>query len=389
MSVATTPAPQTGQPAEDDQWRARVRRFAEEHIQPLSAHMDRTATLDPGLRKELFEAGLMGVEIPARYGGAGRTLFQLMVALEEISRVDPGVAVGVDVHNALVVSTLLRQGSGDQRRQYLPLLAGGKIGAFALSEDQAGSDAFALTTAAHQRPSGEFVLTGRKRWTSNARNADVFLLFAQAEGKGPAAFLVDRQSAGLRLEHRVEQLGVRAAATSDVVLDGVVVRRDRCIGGLGNGQSVAVASLDVGRVGIAAQLLGLAQGALEVAVDYARGRAQFGAVIGGYQGVRFPLAEVATEVAAARALVYDVVRQIEAGTDAVGRSRAAAMAKYFAAQVAEKAASVAVETLGGNGFTDAYPAERFYRDAKAGKLYEGTSNILLRSIGSVLFGEQR
>ncbi|WP_424186643.1 acyl-CoA dehydrogenase family protein [Actinokineospora sp. G85] len=381
-------APLTVLDPADQEWRDRARTFAEKRIAPLSATMDKSATLDPAVRTALFEEGFMGVEIPRRYGGAGGGLFQMMIVIEEIARVDPGVAVGVDVHNALVAATLLRQAGGDQRRQFLPRLAAGAVGAFALSEEQAGSDAFALSTTA--TPDGDtYVLSGRKRWTSNARNADLFLLFATVPGKGPTAFLVDRDTAGITLDHRVEQLGVRAAATSDLVLDGAVVRKDRCVNGVGNGQAVAVAALDVGRVGIAAQLVGLAQGALDLAVDYARGREQFGSRVGDYQGVRFPLAQAATEVAAARTLTYEVVRQIEHGADPVERLRAAAMAKLFASQVADRTAALAVEVLGGNGYTDAYPAERLYRDAKAGRIYEGTDNILLRGIGAILLGERR
>ncbi|ONI78023.1 acyl-CoA dehydrogenase [Actinosynnema sp. ALI-1.44] len=370
---------------ENRQWRERVRRFAEERIAPLSPKMDKTASLDPTLREQLFAAGLMSVEIPRGYGGTGGTLLQLVLTIEEVARVDPGVAVGVDVHNVLVAGTLLRQATGDQRRTYLPLLASGKVGAFALSEDQAGSDAFALTTTA--RPTGDgYVLTGRKRWTSNARNADLLLTFALVDGGGPTAFLVPKDAVGVSTEDRVEQMGVRAAHTADVVFDGTPVRTAQRIGPVGGGQTVAMAALDLGRLGIAAQMVGLAQGALDVAVAYSRTREQFGTRIAGYQGVQFPLADAASQLAAARALVYESVDVFQRDDDAVKRMRFAAMAKYTASQVAERAASVAVETLGGNGFTDAYPAERFYRDAKAGKIYEGTSNILLRNIASIMTG---
>ncbi|MGW7531621.1 acyl-CoA dehydrogenase family protein [Amycolatopsis sp. NPDC054798] len=367
------------------QWRERVRRFAEEKIAPLSAKMDKSASLDPTLREQLFAEGLMAVEIPRGYGGTGGTLLQLILAIEEVARVDPGVAVGVDVHNVLVAGTVLRHATGDQRRTYLPLLATGKIGAFALSESQAGSDAFALSTTA--RPvEGGYLLDGRKQWTSNARNADLFLVFALVPDSGPTAFLVPKDTPGVSTEDRNEQLGVRAAHTADVVFEGVQVRTAQRIGPQGGGQTVAMAALDLGRLGIAAQLVGLAQGALDIAVDYSRSREQFGSRIADYQGVQFPLADAASRLAAARALAYEAVDVFLRDDDPVRRMRFAAMAKYTASQVAELAASAAVETLGGNGFTDAFPAERFYRDAKAGKIYEGTSNILLRNIASIMLG---
>ncbi|WP_278262533.1 acyl-CoA dehydrogenase family protein [Nocardia sp. AG03] len=369
----------------DDRWREHVRHFADTEIAPLSTEMDKTATLDPGLRDRLFAEGLMAVEIPRAYGGRGASLRQVLIGIEEVARVDPGVAVGVDVHNILVAGTILRHGTGDQRRQYLPLLASGRIGAFALSEEQAGSDAFALTTVA-RRVGADYVLTGRKRWTSNARNADLVLTFAHVEGSGPTAFLVPTDAEGVTVDDRVEQLGVRAAATSDVVFDATPVGAARRIGPVGGGQVVAMAALDLGRLGIAAQMIGLARGALDTAIDYSRAREQFGTRIADYQGVQFPLAEVAAQLAAARALLNESVELFERDSDQIDRLRAAAMTKYLAAEVAERAASVAVETLGGNGFTDAYPVARFYRDAKAGKIYEGTANLLLRNIAAILLG---
>jgi len=370
---------------EDEAWRDHVAAFAREHIAPLSAGMDRAARLDPGLRQRLFDAGLMAVEAPTRYGGQGGGLSRVMVTIEEISRVDPGVAVGVDVQNALIVATLLRQGSGDQKRRYLPLLATRQIGAFALSEENAGSDAFAGTSTATAKGDG-YLLNGRKRWTSNAAEADLFLVFARTEGHGWSAFLVERDAPGVRIEPRTEQLGVRAASTADVLLEDVEVRPQQCVGGAGNGEGVAIAALDIGRIGIAAQQVGLAQGALDEAVAYSRRREQFGKRISGFQAVQFTLADIATEIAAARALLYEVTRVVEAGTDLAERLRQSAMAKYFASQVAERAASRALEVLGGNGYTREYAAERFYRDAKAGKIYEGTSNVLLHGIAGALLG---
>ncbi|MEU7176130.1 acyl-CoA dehydrogenase family protein [Micromonospora tulbaghiae] len=367
----------------DEQWRHRVRDFAKREIAPLSAEMDRDATLHPGLRAKLFAEGLMAIEAPTRYGGGGESLMRVVLAIEEIARIDPGVAVAVDVQNALIVATVLRLGTGDQKRRYLPLLATRQVGAFSLSEEQAGSDALAVATTATPTADG-FRLDGRKRWTSNALHADLFLVFARAEGHGTSAFLVERTAPGVSVDPRAEQMGVRAAATADLVLTDVRVRARACVGGLGGGEGVAIAALDIGRVGIAAQLVGLAQGALDEAVAYSRHREQFGQRIATFQGVQFVLAETAAEIAAARALLYDVTSTVAGGTDIAERLRLSAMAKYFASQVAERAASRAVEVLGGNGYTRDYPVERFYRDAKAGRIYEGTSNILLRAIAGSL-----
>lgn len=368
----------------DAAWRAQVRDFARTRIAPLSGAMDRAAALDPALRKALFEQGLMAVEAPTRYGGVDGSLRQTAIAIEEIARVDSGVAVAVDVQNALIVATLLRQGSGDQRRRHLPQLATGRIGAFALSEEGAGSDAFNLATTAEPASSGGWLLTGRKRWTSNGDQADLYLVFARVPERGISAFLVDREASGLSVVRRTEQMGVRAAATADVVLDRVAVRDTDCLGGVGRGKQVAVAALDIGRIGIAAQLVGLAQGALDLAANYSREREQFGRAIGSFQAVRFALAETATELAAARALLHEAIVGAEADTALEDRLRRSAMAKLFASRVAERAASRAVELLGGNGYTSAYPAERFYRDAKAGAIYEGTTHVLLDRIAASL-----
>jgi short/branched chain acyl-CoA dehydrogenase len=370
-------------------WRSTVRAFAEKHIRPLSSEMDRTASLDPRLREQLFTSGLMAMEIPRAYGGLGLPLSGMLLGIEEIARIDPGVAVCVDVHNALVVSSLLRLGTGDQKRRFLPLLARGKAGAFALSEEQAGSDAFNLATVATPKGGG-YVLNGRKRWTSNAGQADIFLVFAATgeAGAEPSAFLVERDSEGVSIGPPTEQMGVRAASTADVMLDNVVVRREQCLGGPYRGREVAVAALDVGRLGIAAQLVGLAQGALDQALSYSREREQFGRRISDFQGVQFTVASMAADVAAARALLYDAVEEVESATETTVRLTAAAIVKYFASQVAERVASQAVEIHGGNGFTRNYPVERLYRDAKVGRIYEGTSNVLLQSIAKNLLNGQ-
>lgn len=383
-----TPPPLTRLTETDKHWREYVRTFAEHEIRPRSSDMDRSATLDLDLRRSLFDAGLMGIAIPPEYGGLGGGLFHVVLAIEEVARVDAGVAVAVDVHNALVVATVLRSADGDQRRRHLPLLSRTKIGAFAISEEQAGSDAFALSTTARAVPGG-YLLTGRKRWTSNAAHADLFLVFADdADGGGIGGYLVERDASGLSVVPRTEQLGVRAASTADLVLEEVHVRAGHCLGGVGGGRALAAEALDVGRLGIAAQLVGLAQGALDQAIDYARKREQFGRRIADYQGVQFTLARIRTDVEAARVLLYNATRVFEAGADRLEQARQAAMAKLLASETAERAASHALELLGGNGYTREYPIERFFRDAKAGKIYEGTTNMLLKTIGATLIGAE-
>ncbi|WP_208012512.1 acyl-CoA dehydrogenase family protein [Cellulomonas shaoxiangyii] len=380
-----------------DAWRTHVRTFARTHVAPRSAAMDAQARIDPDLLPELVRAGLLAVEVPRVYGGHGGDLLDVVVAIEEISRVDPAVGVFVDVQNALVAAALLRHGTGDQRRRYLPRLATGTVGAYALSEPGSGSDAFALTTVAV--PDGDgYRLTGRKAWTTSAREAGVLVVFAAvldgpdaADGGGArrtTAFLVDRDRPGVSVQPPVRTLGIRASSTCDVVLDDVRVGREQVLGGVGDGEHVTVETLNIGKLGIAAQLLGLAEGALAAAVAYAQERRQFGVPVGTFQGVQFPLAQLAAEVRAVRLLVHDGVALME-HPDPAERMAAAATAKLLASQVAERAASQAVETLGGAGFTDAHPVERLYRDAKVGTIYEGTTNMQLRTLASVLLGGAR
>jgi short-chain 2-methylacyl-CoA dehydrogenase len=375
--------------ADEAVWRARVRDVAERVVRPRVRQMDVEARLAPELCRELFAAGLMGIEVPEPYGGAGRGLFDVVLTIEEVARVDPAVAVLVDVQNALVVSAVLRHGTGDQRRRHLPLLASGTVGAYALSEEDAGSDAFALATTARPDADGGFVLRGRKRWTTNAAEAGVFLGFARVEGQGLAAFLIRRDAAGVAVGEREEKLGIRATSTCDLVLDDVRVEREDVLGRPGQGDVLAVETLNIGKIGIAAQLVGLAQAALEAALDYAQRRRQFGQPIAAFQGVRFPLARLAAELEAARALLYSTTRLLAHGGDRgypAERLRAAAMAKYVASEIAERAAAQAVETFGGIGFTTRCGVEKLYRDAKVGKIYEGTSNMQLRMIAATLLG---
>ncbi|MEU0087122.1 acyl-CoA dehydrogenase family protein [Streptomyces sp. NPDC006274] len=377
------PLPVTWLSEGEQAWREQVAAFVEKDVVPRAAGMDRAARIPPDLVTELRSAGLMAIHVPERYGGRGGSLFDVIVAIEELAKADPAVAVFVDVQNALVTQALLTHGSGDQKRAHLPGLAGGGVGAFALSEDQAGSDALALSTTA--RPDGDgFVLHGRKRWITNAAEADLLLLLARVPEQGLTAFLVDRRADGLSVGERTAKMGIRATSTCEVALRGVRVSRRGVLGGVGRGDVVAVRTLDVGKLGIAAQLVGLADGALAAAVAHARRRVQFGRPIGAYQGVRFPLARTSAEIEAARVQLYSATRLAEHGGHTGELTRAAAVAKYLASEVAERSASLAVEILGGLGFAEAGGVEKLYRDAKVGKIYEGTSNMQFRAISAHL-----
>jgi short/branched chain acyl-CoA dehydrogenase len=356
-----------------------VRAFADAAIAPRVRGMDEAGRIDPDLVRELFEAELMGVEVPQAYGGAGGDLFHVVLAIEEVARVDPAVAVLVDVQNALVVSALLRHGDGDAKRRHLPRLATAIVGAYAISEADAGSDAFALRTTARADGPG-YVLNGTKRWTSSAAEAGLFLVFARLDGAGLTAFLVDRDSPGLHVGEPMAKMGIRASSTCDVTFDEVRVGRRDVLGRPGGGELLAAETLVVGKVGIAAQLVGLAGGALAAAVGYAGDRKQFGEPIATFQGVAFPLARLAAELEAARTLLYNTARLLQHGGEPGERMRATAMAKYVASDVAERVAAQAVETFGGNGFIPDHPVAKFYRDAKVGKIYEGTSNMQFRTI---------
>lgn len=375
----------------DPAWRDLVREFADKEVAPLVRRMDEDERLDAALVEKLFAAGLMGVEVPEAYGGAGRDLLAVLVAIEELARVDPAVAVFVDVQNALVVSALLRHGTGDQKRRYLPRLATGLVGAYAISEEEAGSDAFAMTTSAVPDGDGHR-LTGRKRWTTNAAEAGLFVVFAKADApsggrSGLTAFLVETGAEGLSVGPRTGKLGIRASSTCDLILDGVRVGPQNVLGGVGAGRVLAMETLNIGKLGIAAQLVGLARGALDIAWEYAQRRRQFGEAIAGFQGVQFPLARLAAELHAARVLLYDAVA-VAAHGSATERLATTAMAKYLASEVAERAAGQALETLGGLGYSTHAPIEKLYRDAKIGKIYEGTSNMQFRTIATVVLGDR-
>lgn len=381
-------APLTALKTDERDLQQEVRRFANEQIKPLVREMDERAEMSPELIAQLFDLGLMSVEIPEEMGGAGSSFFHLVLAIEELARVDPSVAVMVHVQNVLVINTLARWGTEDQKKRYLPLLARDMVAAYSLSESEAGSDAFAMATTA-RRDGDHYVLNGNKMWATSAAEAGLFLIFVNADpakgSRGITGFLVERDTPGLKIGKREDKLGIRASSTCELILEDVRVHKDNLLGAVGNGSSIVSEGLNKGRIGIAAQMVGLAQGALDAAVAYAQERQQFGQRISTYQGVHFPLAEIATEIEAARLMVYNAARLLGAGTPYFKLIAPTSMAKYFASQVAERAASQAIETFGGNGFSKEYPVEKFYRDAKIGKIYEGTSNIQLRSIASTIF----
>jgi alkylation response protein AidB-like acyl-CoA dehydrogenase len=332
---------------------------------------------------ELFDLGVMGIGIPEQYAGSGGSVLMSALTIAELARVDPSVAVCVDVQNVLVNAALTRWGSPAQQERFLPLLARELVGAYALSEPESGSDAFALRTRA-RRDGTDYVLTGRKAWTTNAREAGLFVVFANAAPEhgahGITAFLMPPDTPGLVVGPNEDKLGIRASSTCEVLLDGVRVPQDHRLGEEGDGYDIAIDTLNIGRIGIGAQMVGLATGALDAAVAYAQQRQQFGQPIAGFQGVQLPLAQVATEVEAARLLVYDTARLADSGRYVPDLLSRCAMAKCFASQVAERAAAQALQTFGGNGYSAAYPVEKFYRDAVIGQIYEGTTNILLRTV---------
>ncbi len=369
---------------EEELFRSTVRRFARERIAPQARAMDEQAAFDQGLLRELFELGLMGIEIPEQCGGPGGTFFQAVLAIEELAAVDPAAAVIVDVQNTLVNNALLRWATEEQKQRWLPRLAADTVGAYALSEAGSGSDAFALATRAVE--DGEsYILSGRKLWISNAAEAGLFLIFANlnppAGYKGITCFVVQRDVPGFAVGKREHKLGIRASSTCELLLDGVRVPKSDILGQAGQGYKIAMETLNEGRIAIGAQMTGLAAGALAHALEYARQRRQFGQAIAEFQAIRFELARMATDIEGARLLVYNAARLREAGAPFTAQ---AAMAKLRASEIAERTASRAVEIHGGVGFTTDYPVEKLYRDAKIGSIYEGTTNIQLLTIAKHL-----
>jgi alkylation response protein AidB-like acyl-CoA dehydrogenase len=354
--------------------------FANERVAPLVANMDAASALDPSILPGLFQLGLMGIEIPGEHGGAQSSFFNAILAVQALARVDPAVAVVVDVQNTLVANALLRWGTAAQKASYLPKLASEWVGSYALSEAGSGSDAFALRARAERR-GDRWILNGRKLWITNAAESSLFVVFANADPsqgyKGITAFLVERGFLGFSVGKKEHKLGIRASSTCELVLDDCEVPEENVLGELGRGYKIAILTLNEGRIGIGAQMLGLAEGALGHALAHIRQRKQFGKPIVEFQGVEFQIARLAMDIEAAKLLVYNAARLKDAGQDFVNE---AAMAKLFASEVAERTASQAIDLLGGVGFTQEFPAEKLYRDAKIGKIYEGTTNMQLQTI---------
>ena len=361
-----------------------VYEFADREIRPHVRDMDERAQIPRQLIDQLFALGLMAIEIPEAEGGAGATFFHAVLAVEALSRVDPSIGVLVDVQNTLVVNALLRWGADDLKHRYLPRLAGGTVGAYALSEARAGSDAFALETRAIETLDG-FVLNGRKLWVTNGSEAGLFIVFAtvnpQAGYRGITAFIVERDAPGFAVGRKEDKLGIRASSTCELLLDDCRVARANVLGEIGKGYKVAVETLDEGRIGIGAQMIGLAQGALDHTIQHTKDRRQFGKAIADFQAVQFQIARAATELEAARLMVYNAARLRDAGDSFV---KEAAMCKIFSSEVAERVASLAVNLHGGYGFVKESPVEKLYRDAKIGQIYEGTSNLQLQTIAKQL-----
>ncbi|HEX9366122.1 MAG TPA: acyl-CoA dehydrogenase [Vicinamibacterales bacterium] len=377
--------------AEDERlFRDSVREFADRHVRPLVRDMDEQAKIPRSLVDRLFDLGVMAIEIPEAYGGAGASFFHAVLAVEELSRVDPSVGVLVDVQNTLVANALMRFGHDDIKRRYLTKLASASVGAYALSEAGSGSDAFALTTRAREGTDAEgahYRLTGRKLWITNGNEADIFLVFAtlnpDAGYRGITAFVIERGSPGFTVGKKEDKLGIRASSTCELIFDDCRVPTANVLGETGKGYKAAIETLNEGRIGIGAQMIGLAAGALEHAIAYTKERKQFGKPIAEFQAVQHQLARAAMEVEAARLTVYNAARLRDAGRPFLTE---AAICKIFSSEVAERVSSLAVNLFGGNGFVKDYPVEKLYRDAKIGQIYEGTSNLQLQTIAKQILG---
>ena len=369
---------------EESMFRDAVREFAETDIRPHVYEMDQAAQFRPDLIAKFFELGLMGIEVPEEYGGSGGTIFMAVLAIEELARVDASAAIYVDVHNTLVNNALLRRASSEQKARYFPRLTSGLLGAFALSEPGSGSDAFALATRA-ERKGDEWVLTGTKFWITNGAEAGLFIVFANADPskgyKGITGFLVEKGFPGFAIGKKENKLGIRASSTTELILDGCIVPTENVLGPVGQGYKISIETLNEGRIGIGAQMIGVASGALQAATTYVKERHQFGKPIAEFQAVQFQLAQMATDLEAARLMVYNAARLKDAGQPF---AQQAAMAKLFSSQVADRITSSCLELFGGYGYSKEYPAEKYYRDAKIGTIYEGTSNMQLQTIAKGL-----
>ncbi len=367
-------------------FRDNVRQFADEKVRPLAKEMDEKGVFDKGLIEQFFQLGLMGIEIPEQYGGAGGSFFEAILAVEELSRADASAGVVVDVQNTLVNNALLRWATPEQKNRYLSRMAADTAGAYALSEAGSGSDAFALQTRAELKGS-DYLLNGRKLWITNAKEAGIFILFATVDPsagyKGITAFIIEKESPGFTVGKKEDKLGIRASSTCELILEDCRVPAEAVLGDVGKGYKIAIETLNEGRIGIGAQMAGVARGAWEYASKYAQERKQFGKAIAEYQGIQFQLAQMATEIEAARLMVYNAARMKDADVPFV---KEAAMAKLFSSQVAERVTSLAIEIYGGYGFTKDYPVEKYWRDSKIGKIYEGTSNMQLATIAKLVLG---
>jgi short-chain 2-methylacyl-CoA dehydrogenase len=378
--------PLTDLSEDETMFREQVRAFAEKEVRPLVAQMDKDAQIPRTIVNKCFDLGIMGVEIPEQYGGAGATFFMSTLVVEELARVDASVAVLVDVQNTLVNNALLRWGTEEQRARYFPRLATKWVGAYALSEAGSGSDAFALACRATDQ-GDHYELTGRKLWITNAAEAELFIVMATldpAKGyKGITSFLVERSSPGFTIGKKEDKLGIRASSTCELILEGVKVPKENVLGEVGKGYKIAIETLNEGRIGIGAQMVGVAQGSFEHGLQYAQERQQFGKPIAEFQAVQFLLSELATQIEASRLLTYNAARLRDTGATFI---KEAAMAKLFASRTAEQVTSKVIEIYGGNGFTREYPVEKFFRDQKVGQIYEGTTHMQLAVIAKQLLG---
>jgi butyryl-CoA dehydrogenase/short/branched chain acyl-CoA dehydrogenase len=373
---------------EEQMFQQSVRDFAVERIRPLVPSMDREATMDPDLIRSFFDLGIMGIEVPEQWGGAGSSFFNAVLVVEELSHVDASCGVLVDVQNTLVNNAILRWGNEDQKSKYLRMLSHDKVGAYALSEAGSGSDAFALATRAADK-GDHWVLEGRKLWITNAAEASIFIVFANANPdagyKGITAFLIERDFPGFQVGKKEDKTGIRASSTCELILEDCRVPKENVLGEPGKGYKIAIETLNEGRIGIGAQMLGVARGALEHAIAYVKERKQFNKPVSEFQGVQFQIAQAATDLEAARLMVYNAARLKDAKQPFV---REAAMAKLFSSQVCENVTSLAVQLFGGNGYTKEYPVEKFWRDSKVGQIYEGTSNMQLQTIAKTILTDR-
>ena len=386
-ALQSPPAPVTSLTEDEILFRDNVRQFADDKVRPLAKEMDEKGIFDKGLLDEFFQLGLMGIEIPEQFGGAGGKFFEAILAVEELSRADASAGVIVDVQNTLVNNALLRWTTPEQKKRFLPRMAADTAGAYALSEAGSGSDAFALQTRAELKGS-DYVLNGRKLWITNSKEAGVFVLFATVDAaagyKGISAFIIEKEFPGFTVGKKEDKLGIRASSTCELILEDCHVPKENVLGEVGKGYKIAIETLNEGRIGIGAQMLGVARGAWECAAKYAQERKQFGRAISEFQGIQFQIAQMATEIEAARLMVYSSARMKDAGMPFV---KEAAMTKLFCSQVAERVTSLAIEIYGGAGFTKDYPVEKYWRDAKIGKIYEGTSNMQLATIAKLVLGK--